>query len=156
MNTMDKRIFISLLATWMVLVPALHAELLIYVSPDGSDEGSGTIRAPFATMIKARDTIRELPTDLRRQNIRVFLRGGTYKIKETLVLEVEDGAPLGLRVSYEAFPGEQPILDSGAEISGWKKATTYPVGTPDAATLFKQLLSAASRARVAESPTPSA
>jgi len=63
----------------------------------------------------------------------VILRGGTHRLQRPLVLEVQDGAPLGLTVSYEAFPGETPVLDSGAEITGWTKAISFPEGTPDAA-----------------------
>lgn len=34
------------------------AELIYYVSPSGSDDAAGTEQAPFATLEKARDTIR--------------------------------------------------------------------------------------------------
>jgi hypothetical protein len=109
------------------------AELVYHVSPNGSDSNNGSLEQPFATLVKARNTIRELPEASRRQNIRVLLRDGTHSLSEPLVLNVQDGAPLGLTVSYEAFPGEVPILDSGAEISGWEKAEDYPEGTPEAA-----------------------
>ena len=102
-----------------------QAEVKLYIAPNGNDGGSGTIDAPFKTLEKARDTIRELSPEERRQNIRVFLRGGTYKMEQPFVLNVQDGAPLGLRVSYEAFPGETPVLDSGVEITGWKKVTLH-------------------------------
>ena len=110
-----------------------QAELRYYVAPDGSDQGAGDTETPFATIEKARDTIRMLSPEERRQNIRVILRGGTFRLRQPLVLETQDGAPLGLTVSYEAFPGETPILDSGAQITGWTKATSFPEGTPDAA-----------------------
>ncbi len=109
------------------------AEKLYYVSPVGSDLAEGTIQAPFKTLEKARDAVRGLSKVERRQNIRVILRGGTYFMKRPFVLNVEDGAPLGLSVSYEAFPGETPVLDSGVEITGWKKAKTLPEGTPSIA-----------------------
>ena len=115
----------------MVLLAAnAIAELKLYVAPNGSDTGAGTMVAPFQTLEKARDTLRGLSGVERRQNIRVILRGGTYKMEKPFVLNVQDGAPLGLSVSYEAFPNETPILDSGVEISGWKKAAKLPEGTP--------------------------
>lgn len=110
-----------------------QAELRYYVAPDGSDQNSGNLEAPFATLEKARDTIRMLSREERKQNIRVILRGGTYCLRRPFVLEVQDGADMGLSVSYEAFPGEKPILDCGVEITGWTKATTFPEGTPEAA-----------------------
>ncbi|VGO16288.1 hypothetical protein PDESU_04879 [Pontiella desulfatans] len=116
------------------LALASVAELKLYVAPDGSDAADGSLEAPFQTLEKARDTIRGLSPEERRQNIRVFLRGGTYTIEQPFVLNVQDGAPLGLRVSYEAFPNETPILDSGVELVGWKKASTLPEGAPAEAT----------------------
>ncbi|MBK1876053.1 right-handed parallel beta-helix repeat-containing protein [Pelagicoccus mobilis] len=120
-------------AAAFALCASVHAEKIYYVSPSGSDSGSGAIDSPFASLTQARDQIRSLSAVERRQNIRVVLRGGRHSLRETFVLEVQDGAPLGLNVSYEAFPGEVPVLDSGVEITGWKKAKVYPEGTPDVA-----------------------
>lgn len=117
-------------AILLLVCSAARAELRYYVAPDGSDRATGRLEHPFATPVKARDTIRRLSPLERRQNIRVILRGGTYRIGEPLVLEVQDGAPLGLTMSYEAYPKERPILDSGAPIVGWTRATSPPVGTP--------------------------
>lgn len=119
-----------LIAGFLAVTPLASAELSYYVAPEGADTADGTIGAPFASLEKARDTIRSLSTEQRRQNIRVLLRGGTYQLDRTFVLGLRDGGPLGLNVSYEAFPGETPVLDSGIEITGWKKATVYPQGTP--------------------------
>ena len=119
-----------LIAGFLTIAPLASAELSYYVAPDGSDTAEGTISEPFASLEKARDTIRSLSTEQRRQNIRVLLRGGTYQLDRTFVLGLRDGGPLGLTVSYEAFPGETPVLDPGVEITGWKKATAYPQGTP--------------------------
>jgi hypothetical protein len=124
---------VLLVGVLLMATSTAFAEISYYVAPNGSDSAKGTIDAPFASLERARDTIRSLSSEDRRQNIRVILRGGTYHLDETFVLGVEDGAPLGLAVSYEAFPGETPVLDSGVEISGWKKAAKYPLGTPDEA-----------------------
>jgi parallel beta-helix repeat protein len=117
----------------VALTSVANAEIRYYVAPNGSDGAQGTIDAPFQSLEKARDEIRGLSTEQRRENIRVILRSGTYKLIRTFVLEVEDGASLGLTVSYEAYPGETPVLDSGVEITGWQLATVYPEGTPEAA-----------------------
>jgi parallel beta-helix repeat protein len=120
-------------AATLLLVSGAAAELAYYVSPEGSDRAAGTLEAPFKTLERARNTIRGLSKAERRQNIRVVLRGGTYRMTEPFVLNVQDGAPLGLSVSYEAFPDEIPVLDSGVEIRGWKKAAQLPEGAPAAA-----------------------
>ena len=46
-----------------------------YVSPDGSDSGSGTIDDPFATIAAARDAVREAK-DGFSGDITVYLREG--------------------------------------------------------------------------------
>ena len=128
MNTRKTVVAVALLTAFSAV-----AEFQYYLSPGGSDAAEGTIDEPFQSLEKARDTIRGLSAEERRQNIRVILRGGTYRLSKPFVLNVQDGAPLGLSVSYEAFPNETPVLDSGVAITGWKKATQLPEGTPSAA-----------------------
>ena len=47
-----------------------------YVSPDGDDNGSGTIDSPFRTLERARDAVREINQNMSG-DICVYLRGGT-------------------------------------------------------------------------------
>ena len=84
------------------------AELIYYVSPSGSDDAAGTEQAPFATLEKARDTIRASRAD--GQHATVILRGGSYARSETFRLSAEDGD-----VTYRAYDGETPII-SGLEL----------------------------------------
>ncbi len=129
---MKLRIFLSALC-FLSIHTSAFAERIYYVAPDGSDAASGTEAAPFRTLEQARDTIRGLDAVERRQNIRVILRGGIYIMEQPFVLNVQDGAPLGLQVSYEAYPGENPILDAGVQISGWRLAQELPEGVPSEA-----------------------
>jgi parallel beta helix pectate lyase-like protein len=112
---------------------AALAERSFYVSPNGSDSNRGTEADPFLSIERARDAIRALPEAERRQDIRVMLRGGTHVISSTIVLGLQDGAPDGYTVSYEAYPGEEPVLSSGIPIRGWQKLTKYPEALPDQA-----------------------
>ena len=59
-----------------------------YVSPTGSDStGDGTSDNPFATIEKARDTIRSINMT---QDITVFLYGGRYELANTVVFDEQD------------------------------------------------------------------
>ncbi|MBT3378424.1 MAG: right-handed parallel beta-helix repeat-containing protein [Lentisphaerae bacterium] len=100
------------------------------VSPNGDDQNAGTTDAPFATLIRARDAIRELPETDRRQDIGVTLRGGTYRLDRTLVLGLADSAPEGGSVTFRAAAGETPVLSGGVTITGWTKLTDYPAELP--------------------------
>ena len=53
--------------TLLLLGSAAQAELRYYVAPDGSDQSAGSLDGPFASLEKARDTVRELSAEERRQ-----------------------------------------------------------------------------------------
>ena len=59
------------------------AETTLHVAPGGADANPGTLEAPFATVERARDTIRDMkaagPLD---GPVTVYLRGGTYRLAE--------------------------------------------------------------------------
>jgi hypothetical protein len=102
----------------------------LYVSPDGDDTAAGTIDAPFATITRARDKIRNLKTDGLKSDVTVYLRGGTYYIDETIVLGLKDSAPKGKTITYASYPGEEAIISSGKKITGWKKLAKAPRSLP--------------------------
>ena len=80
-----------------------------YVSTTGSDENPGTEEAPFATLQKARDTIRQLET-LPAGGVTVYLRGGEYYQEETIIFTPEDSGEAGKPIVYTSYPGEQLVL----------------------------------------------
>jgi hypothetical protein len=49
-------------------------------------------------------------------NVTVWISGGIYPITEPIVFGPEESAP----VAYAAYPGEQPIIDGGKPITGWR------------------------------------
>ncbi len=53
----------------------------IYVSPDGSDDADGSIKAPYATIAKALGKVRAGTT--------IYLRGGTYKPTTADIMSTE-------------------------------------------------------------------
>ena len=109
------------------------ARVAFYVAPDGKDDNAGSEKAPFATIVKARDTIRGLDEKRRARDIAVVLRGGTYVLDETVVLGLQDGGQAGRTVSYEAYPGETPVISSGRKVTGWALLKDPPACLPAAA-----------------------
>src|SRR5690242_10081096 len=90
-----------------------------YVSPSGLDSNTGTIKAPFKTITKARDTVRTVNTGMKK-NINVYLRGGTYTLDSTIAFTSADSGNNGYDVIYQAYPGEYPVISGGYKITGWK------------------------------------
>ncbi|MDP4879812.1 MAG: right-handed parallel beta-helix repeat-containing protein, partial [Opitutales bacterium] len=116
--------------------PVLKADF--YVSVQGSDHWSGTLSAPegkdgpFATLARARDAVRELKNQ-STTDIVVLIRGGTYRLDETVVFGLGESGVGDETVTYSAYPGERPIFSSGHEIKGWKKVTGSLPGLPNEA-----------------------
>lgn len=117
-----------------------------YVALDGSDTWSGRLPepnaartdGPLASVPAAQQRVREW----RKQNeaavpLRVLVRGGRYELNEPLTFGPEDSG-LGEKrgggavverprcpVTYEAYPGEQPVLSGGRRITGFKAGTIH-------------------------------
>lgn len=103
---------------------------IFYISPQGNDAWSGTLSkpargrtdGPFATITRARDAIRQLKKDGSfNQSVTVYLRGGTYFLKETVVFTPEDSGTEQWPIRYVNFGNETPILSGGQLIeTDWK------------------------------------
>ncbi|MBD3422420.1 MAG: hypothetical protein GF398_20085 [Chitinivibrionales bacterium] len=132
----------------------------VYVSPDGNDHWSGR-RAdpqendgPLKSLKAARNKIRQDRPDLQVPAC-VYLRGGRYKTEETLILTARDG-----NIAFQAFEHEEPILDAGSRITGWrveslkgKKVWTADVSAIiDKEGYFRQLFANGNRAQRARLP----
>lgn len=106
------------------VIPARAAEF--YVAVNGNDDWSGTLAepnnassdGPFATVERARDAARRRKTNAP---LTIALRNGTHFLAQTLQLAPEDSGREGAPVTYEAFPGEQPVVSGGRIITGWRK-----------------------------------
>lgn len=102
-----------------------------YVAPNGSDTWSGRLKAPnaaknngpFATITRARDAVRQLKANEGglKQPITVLIRGGVYRLPETLTFTAEDSGTATCPITYTAAAGETPIFTGGRRITGWKK-----------------------------------
>ena len=105
--------------------PAPGREL--FVAPDGSDANPGTADRPFATLAKARDSVRALlAKGPLAGGVAVTLKPGEYRITETLTLTAADSGKAGAPVVYRAQRKGAAVLYGGARITGFE-----PVTDPD-------------------------
>lgn len=95
-------------------------QAVFYVSPDGSDSGSGTVSSPFATLERARDEVRKINGSMTGDII-VYLRGGDYRITEPVEFDTRDSGSGGYTVRYEAIKGETPVINGAQKVTGWTK-----------------------------------
>jgi len=92
-----------------------------YVSPKGSDGGSGTWWRPFATLARAQEAVKQFkettPAD-QIARIEVRIRGGAYPLTQPIVLQPAHGGTAAYPVVYRARRG-MPVFSGGRVISGW-------------------------------------
>jgi len=110
-----------------------YAALDLYASPQGKAGNSGSKAAPFRTLEAARDAIRDLDSETRAQDINVWLRGGTYTLTDTLILNRQDGGQGSNFINYRAYEDEIPVLSSGKLVTGWERLTESVEGLPEVA-----------------------
>ncbi|WP_248924432.1 Ig-like domain-containing protein [Paenibacillus hamazuiensis] len=105
-------------AECFVTVVPRTVQAIYYVSPDGDDSNPGTEAAPFRTLEKARDIVRSVNRQMSG-DVQVLLRGGTYTLDRTFVLDERDSGSNGYRIVYKNYPGEKPEISGGRSITGW-------------------------------------
>lgn len=94
--------------------------VMFYVATEGRDDHPGTAAAPFATLIRAREALRALRAKGEwSAPVRVWVRGGTYYLSETIRLGPEDSGRPEAPVIYQAYPDEQVRLVGGRPITGF-------------------------------------
>ncbi len=100
-----------------------------FVAPDGDDSAAGTEAAPFATLARARDAIRELRAEgeLPVGGVTTFVRGGLYRAEEAFALSEEDSGTEAAPIVYRAYPGETPRFHGGVELIGFEPVTDEAV-----------------------------
>ncbi|MHC4124720.1 MAG: right-handed parallel beta-helix repeat-containing protein, partial [Planctomycetota bacterium] len=111
-----------LAATILLTICPYVFSMDFYVATDGCDTNPGTKAQPFATIEKARDTIRQskkgkgLPPD----GMAVWLKGGVYKLKETIEFNQSDSGTKESRIIYRSLPNEKVIFEGGVTIDSSK------------------------------------
>jgi hypothetical protein len=91
------------------------------VALNGSDSNPGTFEKPFATIERARDEVRKLVAAGLKEDLTVFIRGGTYHLARAVVFGMADSGTKEHRITYAAYPGETPVFSGGVKITGWRR-----------------------------------
>jgi len=103
---------------WPLMIPGAE----FYVAQDGDDANPGTRERPFATLTQARDAVRKVKDRIAPEGVTVFVRGGVYRLADTLVFTLDDSPGSGQTITYAACPGETPVLSGGVPVPKWEKA----------------------------------
>jgi hypothetical protein len=96
-----------------------EAQARFFVSPDGSDSNDGTEKAPFQTVARARDEVRTVKKEMTG-DIYIYLRGGDYRVAETILFDTRDSGTNDHRIFYENYPDERPVLNGSVKVTDWK------------------------------------
>ena len=94
----------------------------LYVAPNGSDNNDGSESSPFATVQKAKETIRNMnaANSLPEGGVTVYLRGGTYYIDEGMTFTKEDSGKEGSTITYTSYQGEAVTISGQVPLEkGW-------------------------------------
>ena len=124
---------IAILLVFVLFACGTNESNVYFVSPTGDDTNAGTLEAPFATIEKAKLTLRNLSAGTKSKGVKVFLRGGTHTLTKTVVFGLEDSGAEGSTISYEAYQDETPVISSGVALKGWEKLEAYPASLPEVA-----------------------
>ena len=95
---------------------------VFHVAENGSDKGTGAVDQPFATIQHA--------AGLAEPGDRVVVHQGTYR---EWVRPRQGGWSENSRITFEAAPGERPIIKGSEQVSGWEnvEGTVWKVTLPD-------------------------
>jgi len=93
----------------------------LYVDQNAADGGDGSKVAPFNTFEAARDYVRTINKDMKK-NIAVNIKEGFYEMDKTFKLTEEDSGSNGYYVIWKAEEGANVTLSGGKRITGWTES----------------------------------
>jgi hypothetical protein len=123
---MQNHFFVRLIVPWFAVIlfscNAHEDQFIVYVSPEGNDQASGTMKDPLKSLPQAQQLLRSLKAEPggETRGIRVFLREGVYPVEQTLMLSEEDSGTPDATVVIAAHHQEEVRLIGGQVVSGWK------------------------------------
>ncbi|HOF42190.1 MAG TPA: hypothetical protein PLD73_19150, partial [Candidatus Hydrogenedentes bacterium] len=130
------------IAAVLPIASAEEAAVQLYVAPQGNDAWSGKLPepnadgtdGPLATLTAARDRLREMKGSQRLPGpVSVQLREGHYRITEAIVFEPLDSGLPTAPITYEAYPGEHPVISGGVPVTGWtQEGPAWKAQVPEA------------------------
>jgi len=100
--------FIITAAALFVFAQSSFAATEYWVSADGNDNNPGTESSPFATIEKAKQTIRQTKPDNMTEDIVVYIKEGKYYHEKPVVFNEKDSGTDGFKIIYKNAPGAKP------------------------------------------------
>jgi hypothetical protein len=92
----------------------------LYISPNGNDRNPGTKEKPLATLLKAKEIVRELKKSSNGP-IKVILLEGTYYMDQPLVFQAEDSGSKLRPIIYTAEENKVVTISGGKRLQcEWK------------------------------------
>lgn len=98
-----------------------QGEILFCVSKTGQDTNEGSESAPFATIERAQQAVRNAIATGLTGDVRVIIRAGSYELEKPLTFTSADSGTAKHRISYVGQPGEIVVVSGGRRLNGWKK-----------------------------------
>jgi hypothetical protein len=84
-----------------------------FISPSGSDKNNGSIKAPFATIERARDAVREDKLKSPESSYTVYLREGIYNINKSIEFDERDIFKDEEPLIFRSYKNEKVIISGG-------------------------------------------
>ena len=104
---------------WLIFIPSgLYAQngISVFVSPSGNDKATGSFEAPFLTLDRAIERVKEVRKTNAIKPISILLRKGTYYLNRPLNI-TPDEASKGKVLSVGAYNHEKVILSGGEKLN---------------------------------------
>ena len=96
----------------------------LFVSPQGDDDNTGTLRHPFRTLRRAQDEIRRRKkTGKVTGPVVVEFAGGRYELDAPVKFTAEDSGTPTHPIEYRARRGRLVRLVGGRVVTGWRLVT---------------------------------
>lgn len=122
-------IYVIILVTSAALFSCDDKGYEIYVSPNGSDNASGEVSNPIASLQRAAELAR---AKAGKVPVTIYLSGGVYRLTEAVKFGIDDSGTKEAPVQWKAISGEKPIISGGIAVDSWKqeKSGLWSVSLP--------------------------
>ncbi len=116
MPYMKKTILTTLLLSSVL---SINAQTEFHISPSAMTNGKGTLESPFNTIEAAKQRVAKVSKGMK-EDITVYLHGGTYNITNPIYFNEEDSGQNGHTIIYRAYEDETPVISGGVEVANWE------------------------------------
>ncbi len=105
-----------------------NLSITLYVATGEGNIGKGTESSPFPSLLQAQDYIREIKKTkgLPEGGIKVVIKEGEYKIKDTLIFTNEDSGTSQSPIIYSAVEDTYTVFSGGIRLGEFKKVENEP------------------------------